>query len=485
MYNDSDIKLIKALCALPHETPWLEFKSNNFDPDMIGKDISALANSAALTDRPCSYMLWGVDDATHEICGTNNDLQTLKVGNEELSNWLSRLLSDNTLFTYRTVDVDGKNVLLLEISKPLGKPSTFKKEAYIRIGSITKKLKDVSQTEVQLWDKLRRVNFEKQYAKQDLSLNDCFVYIDQNAYFKLQQKPVPSDSEGIAHYLLEDGVLALQDNGKYAITNLGAITLANELSAFPHLSRKALRIVQYEGRDRLNMLKQMTIDKGYAVCMQEALNYIYTMTPNREEINGAFRETKYAYPPTAIRETLANALIHQDFSATGTSVTVEIFDTRIEITNPGAPLVDIRRIIDNPPKSRNEKLSDLMRRFNLCEELGTGWDKIVSATEAMQLPAPRIIEYEANTQVKLFSNIPFNMIPKDEKLLAVYQHTCVKYLQGNAMTNKSLRERFGLPSTASASISRLIKDAIAKQIIKPFDETVSSNRMMQYIPFYA
>ena len=209
------------------------------------------------------------------------------------------------------------------------------------------------------------------------------------------------------------------------------------------------------------------------------------MTPNREEINGAFRETKYAYPPTAIRETLANALIHQDFSATGTSVTVEIFDTRIEITNPGAPLVDIRRIIDNPPKSRNEKLSDLMRRFNLCEELGTGWDKIVSATEAMQLPAPRIIEYEANTQVKLFSNIPFNMIPKDEKLLAVYQHTCVKYLQGNAMTNKSLRERFGLPSTASASISRLIKDAIAKQIIKPFDETVSSNRMMQYIPFYA
>ena len=148
MYNDSDIKLIRALCGLPHETQWLEFKSNNFDPDMIGKDISALANSAALIDRPCSYMLWGVDNATHEICGTNEDLQTLKVGNEELSNWLSHLLSDNTLFTSRTVNIDGQNVLLLEISKSIGKPSTFKKEAYIRIGSITRKLKDVSQTEV-------------------------------------------------------------------------------------------------------------------------------------------------------------------------------------------------------------------------------------------------------------------------------------------------------------------------------------------------
>ena len=485
MYNHSDIELIKALCALPHETPWLEFKSNNFDPDMIGADICALANSAVLNERDCSYMIWGVDDATHEIVGTSGNFQSIKKGNEELENWLTRMLSSNTTFTSRTVNVEGLNVFIVEISCPQMQPSTFKKEAHIRVGSITRKLKDLPQKEVQLWDRLRSSNFELKVAKHDLTLNEVFGLIDYTAYYSLKKLPLPSDDEGITHYLLEDNILVPQDNGRYSITNLGAITLARRLSDFPNISRKAIRLVQYEGKNRINMLKQMTIDKGYAVGMTDALDFIYTMTPNREEINGAFRETKYAYPPTAIRETLANALIHQDFSATGTSVTVEIFDTRIEITNPGAPLVDIRRIIDNPPKSRNEKLSDLMRRFNLCEELGTGWDKIVSATEAMQLPAPRIIEYEANTQVKLFSNIPFNMIPKDEKLLAVYQHASIKYLQGNAMTNKSLRERFGLPSTASASISRLIKDAIAKQIIKPFDETVSSNRMMQYIPFYA
>lgn len=233
------------------------------------------------------------------------------------------------------------------------------------------------------------------------------------------------------------------------------------------------------------MLKEVTLDKGYTVCIEETLTYIYAMTPTSEGIKGAYRETEYAYPPTAIREVLANALIHQDLTVTGAGTTIEIFDSRIEVTNPGTLLVDINRIIDNPPKSRNEKLSRLMRRFNLCEELGTGWDKIVSATEAMQLPAPRMIEYESNTRVKLFSSLPFSMIPKDEKLLAVYQHASIKYLQGDTMTNKSLRERFGLPSTASASISRLIKDAIDKQIIKPFDETVSSNRMMQYIPFYA
>lgn len=138
----------------------------------------------------------------------------------------------------------------------------------------------------------------------------------------------------------------------------------------------------------MRMLKEVTLDKGYAVCMEEALTYIYAMTPTSEDINGAYRETEYAYHPTAIREVLANALIHQDLTVTGAGTTIEIFDSRIEVTNPGTPLVDINRIIDNPPKSMNEKLSRLMRRFNLCEELGTGWDKIVIAIEAMQLTAP-------------------------------------------------------------------------------------------------
>ena len=102
------------------------------------------------------------------------------------------------------------------------------------------------------------------------------------------------------------------------------------------------------------------------------------------------REQRTAYPILAIREAVANALIHQDFSITGTGPVVEIFQNRIEITNPGTPLVEITRIIDNPPRSRNEKLAALMRRLRMCEELGTGWDKIVITCELKQLPAPRI-----------------------------------------------------------------------------------------------
>lgn len=81
--------LVNELRKMPNETEWLEFKHDNYDPEMIGKDISALANGAALKEKSCAYMIWGIDNETHEIVGTANDLSTLKKGNEEkaMRNW--------------------------------------------------------------------------------------------------------------------------------------------------------------------------------------------------------------------------------------------------------------------------------------------------------------------------------------------------------------------------------------------------------------
>lgn len=177
-------------------------------------------------------------------------------------------------------------------------------------------------------------------------------------------------------------------------------------------------------------------------------------------------------------------MIHQDFSITGAGPVIEIFDNRIEITNPGNPLVDINRIIDNPPKSRNEALASLMRRLKVCEELGTGWDKIAINCELHLLPAPKIEQYDKSTKVTLFADIPFSNISPEDKVWACYLHACIKHVQGECLTNQSLRERFGLPKTTSASISRLIKDVTELKIIKPLDPTTAP-RYMKYLPYWA
>ena len=450
-------RLILELCKMPNETQWLEFKHDNYDPHMIARDISALANGAALHEKTCAYMLWGIHDTTHEIVGTDYDLQSLKKGNQEIENWLRSLLSQNADFEFHTVFVNDKKVGVLIIYKATNQTVAFEKVDYIRVGSYTKKLNEFPSLQAQLWDKLRNSRFEERCAKQDLELSSALSLLDYTAYFDLMNMPQPTDAAGIAHYLLEEFILVKQDNGLYSITNLGAILFAKQLSKFSRLSRKAVRVVQYKGGNRLEMLKEDMGGKGYAAGFEELIRFIEALIPTQERINGALRERIAAYPSIAIREAVANALIHQDFSVTGAGPIIEIFEKRIEITNPGTPLVDVRRIVDNPPKSRNEKLAELTRRLRIYEELGTGWDKIVAAFELSQLPAPRIDLYEESTKVTLFAEIPFSSLSAEDRLWACYLHACVKQVQGEQLTNSSLRERFGLPDSSSGNVSRLIK----------------------------
>ena len=105
--------LVRELVKLPNETEWVEFKCNNKQPQMIGEYISALSNSAALCERPKAYLVWGVDDTTHKIVGTEFQYRKIKKGNEELEAWLSRMLSPRINFRFFEVPMDEGMVVLM------------------------------------------------------------------------------------------------------------------------------------------------------------------------------------------------------------------------------------------------------------------------------------------------------------------------------------------------------------------------------------
>ena len=481
--------LVKELRAFKEESEWLEFKHNNDDPEMIGKDISALANGAAYTEKTKSYMVWGIDDSTHDVVGTTFNPLTLKVNGQELVSWLRNTLSPNAEFEFHSFKMETacgeyNDMVVLIIYKAAMQTVTFKKADYIRIGSYTKPLNDHPGIKAQLWDRLRSEKYEEVIALKDLALPEALDLIDFSKYFELKELSIPSTQDNILHYMLEDSILTKQDNGLYGITNLGAILFAKNLSLFPRLSRKAIRVVKYEGNNKWQILKEYTGNKGYAVGFEGLMDFLKALLPSKEIIEDAVRKTSTQYPMKALREAIANALIHQDFSITGTGPLVEIFDMKIEITNPGTPLVDIRRIIDNPPKSRNEKLADLMRRLKMCEELGSGWDRIAISCELQRLPAPRIEVYNEDTKVTLYSEIPFANISPEDKIWACYLHACVKFVSGEYISNRSIRDRFGLKESSSASVSRLLKDAFNRKLIKPLDPETAP-RHMKYMPYWA
>ena len=373
---------------------------------------------------------------------------------------------------------------LIRIHKALNEPVAFQKIDYIRSGSYTKKLNEFPTFRAQLWDKLRHSMFEDVRVKIDQRYEDIIRLLQVDAYFTLLKIPQPTEKDAVIHYLNEDRIIRKQDNGLYSITNLGALLFAKDLNEFARLGRKSMRVVQYKGKNRLLLQKEESFVQGYAVCFENIVRYVNALLPSNEDVNTVQLSTISKFPLPSIREAIANSLIHQDLYITGAAPVIEIFENRVEVTNPGTPLVDVLRIIDNPPKSRNEKLASLMRRLKMCEELGRGWDRMVLACEAQFLPAPRIDVFQDSTKVTLFSKIEFSNIPMEEKLWSCYLHACLMYVQGEVLTNKSLRDRFGVKETSAGSISRLIKESVREKLIKPIDPD-TAKRYMKYIPIWA
>lgn len=200
-------------------------------------------------------------------------------------------------------------------------------------------------------------------------------------------------------------------------------------------------------------------------------------------IGQALRKEIAMLPPLAIRELVPNALIHQDFHMTGTSPMIEIFSDRMEITNPGLPLVKTDRFLDSPPRSRNEALASFMRRVHICEERGTGIDKTVFQTELYQLPAPIFETTDEHTRVVLFAHKNLNAMDKNDRVRACYLHACLKWVSKDYLTNASLRERFGVEEKNKAAVSRYIREAVESNAIKPLDVT-APKRMMRYVPYW-
>lgn len=335
-----------------------------------------------------------------------------------------------------------------------------------------------------MWRVFDQTPFEYIIASEHVAGEEVLMVLDYPAYFDLLELPLPDGRTAILDCLKEDGLIQSGQAGKWDITNQGAILFAKKLEDFPALKRKSIRVIQYRGKGRMETRREHNNKRGYACGFEEIIRYIMTLVPVNEVIGQALRKSTPMFPEPAVRELVANALIHQDFFVTGAGPMVEIFDDRIEITNPGEPLVDPMRFVDTPPKSRNESLASLMRRFRICEERGSGIDKVIFQVELFQLPAPIFEVPDGFTRTVLFSHRPLSEMDKADRVRACYLHACLKWVMRDYLTNGSLRERFGVEEKNKAAVSRYIREAVEMGMIKPFDET-ASRKMMKYVPYWA
>jgi ATP-dependent DNA helicase RecG len=484
MENARYIALIEDLRATTAEMSWLEFKCNDSSPDKVGKLISAISNSARIADRSHGYVVWGIENDSHDVVGTTFDPKTHGSAGAPFEFWLAQMLSPSVNFRFIEVAYPTGKIVLLEIPAAERLPTKFKSIAYIRIGEATPPLTDYTEREVALMDKLRPFIWEKGIAKTFLTNEQVLEALDYETYFRLTGQKARDVQSEILRIMEHDGLIAGDAGKRWKITNLGAILFAHKLSDFEDLARKAIRVIEYPGKDRATTdFKTITGYHGYAVGFAGLLDLLEKRLPKNEEIGKAFRTEKPVYPLIAIRELVANALLHQDFTVRGAGPIIEIFRDRLEISNPGAPLMDIKRLIDLPPKTRNEALGGLLRRMKICEELGSGLDRCVAHIEVFQLPPLEMLVAENTMRVRLFAPRKFAQMEPAERVLAAYQHSVIRFISDQKMTNASLRERLGIKEGNASQISRVIKQAVEFNWIKPCAEWNSRNG--HYLSFWA
>ena len=453
------------------ETQNLEFKEakQQYDNKKLYKYCVALAN----------------EGGGHLLLGIADKLPRPVVGSAAFNNPVEMTSKLFTAIGFR-VDIeevqhpDGRVVTFSIPSRPRGTAYHYEGAYLMRAGE---ELVPMSE------DQLRKIFAEGQpswlenIALRGLAAQDVIQLLDTQTFFDLLHLPYPTSQQAVIERLITEHLIEEQA-GNFSILNIGAILLAKNLRDFAEIHRKATRVVVYAGESKMETTSDITGEKGYAVGFEGLVNYVMSQLPQNEVIEGALRKEVKLVPEIVIRELLANALIHQDMDLTGTSPAVEIYLNRVEVSNPGEPIVPIERFIDGY-QSRNERMADLMRRFGICEEKSSGIDRVVEAAEILQLPAPDFLIAFKRTVVVIHGPRAFRDMSGTDRIRACSQHCALQWVLRKQMTNQSLRERFGVSDGSGNTISQIITNAQEQGLIKNDPNAPDSRRYARYIPIWA
>ncbi|MGV3662211.1 MAG: ATP-binding protein [Prosthecobacter sp.] len=465
------VQQIDAWRAAPSEHQRLEFKEarSQYDTDKLFRYCVALANEGG------GHLLLGIQDkAPRTVVGSAAFPDLVRIESRIFQAVSFRVDAEEVLHP------DGRVVVFHIPGRPFGTAYDLDGRYLMRAGEEL-----VSMSE----DRLRGIFDEgkpdwlSQAAMKGCEEDQIVQLLDTQSYFDLLHLPYPANRASVLEKF-ESEKLIVREGGAWTISNLGGILFAKKLEQFDRLARKAPRVIIYDGNSKARTKRDAPGTKGYAVGFQGLVEFIDGLVPSNEVIEQALRREVKMFPQIAVRELVANALIHQDFNETGTSVMIEVYDDRMEISNPGRPFISTDRFIDEY-QSRNERLADLMRRLGICEEKGSGVDKVILQAEAFQLPAPDFREGERRTSVVLFSHQQLDEMEREDRIRACYQHCCLRYVMNEKMSNQSLRERFKLPENKVANVSQIIAATVEAGKIKIANPSQTSTRYRNYIPFWA
>jgi len=465
-----------------HELNELDWKAAlSPDKKRLTEHLSAFANQPG-----GGYLVFGVDPSGKP---QGLDVKAVETTINQLANLGRQGLEPPLALDHAVDEYKSFRLLFVQVPESAVKPVHLRgkglEHAFIRSGGTTRL---ASRQEIgTMMLNSRTPRWEELQASILLTDADLTAKLHIEPILKMLERPIPTTHEEMLAWMVAERFVKPEPAGGGCVTNLGAIAAARKLADFPDLSRKATRVIVYDGLNKAKTKQEREGTKGYAISFQGLLQFVMSLLPQSEVIEQALRRKRTVYPEVALREIIANALIHQDFSISGAGPLIEIFDDRIEISNPGGLLPSKRldRLIGTQPESRNEQLARAFRRYKICEERGSGLLKAGLQIELYGLPPIEFAAGPNHFKVTLYAPRTFAQMSARERLQACYQHAVLKHYSDSTMTNTSLRERLKMPEKQRSMVSALIQEAVDQELIKRADPENTSRKFAEYLPFWA
>ena len=473
----AQLELRKTLSPVLQETNILDWKVQvSENKKRLNEHLSAFANQVG-----GGFFAFGIDPKGKPIGISQGQVdKTIKV----LGDLSRQAVEPPILIDHEVVNFNGKNLLLVNVNEATSKPVRIRgksiEESYVRSAGTTRKMSV---------DEVRRVivessglPVEETICLRDLTNRQVTDVLFLDEYFTLLKKELPSQ---LVHKLqaFESEGLIKRNGDNWDVTRLCALLFSKNLKAIDSLAQKAVRLTLYRGKNNQDAVFDHKGSYGYVVSYPKLMGLLTERLPSKEEF-GIYRERKLEYPPETIREIIVNSLIHQDLNELG-GPTIEVYSDRIEFVNPGKSLVSPLRMIDEPPRSRNERLADMMYRLGMCERRGSGLDRAVFELEMAGLPAPKIETASSSTKVIIYGKRELSSMRTAEKVNSCYNHAVIqKCVNQVPITNSSVRKRFGLKDSQASLATKIISETIKKGMIKLHDPESKSKKHVKYVPFW-
>lgn len=473
--------LQSSLAPISHEINELDWKAGlSPNRDRLAEHLMAFANHPG-----GGCLVFGIDNTDARLVGiTQEQVETIM---SAIANLGRDALEPPLAVDHAVIEVENVPLLCVQIPehrhRPVHRRGRSIEECWVRSGGTTRKASRQEVAGLMLGSSPPRWEELRASAARDAEVT--IAALDLATIAKLRERPLPDDQQALLRWLADEKMIAYQGSG-YCITHFGAIAAARRLEDFDTLARKRIRVVRYRGTNKVDTIDEMVGQRGYAVGFEGLIGHLKRSLPHSEVIQKALRVEASVYPEIALRELIANTLIHQDFSVPGAGPMIEIFDDRIEFTNPGGllPSKHLDRLIGTTPESRNEVLASAFRLYRICEERGTGFQKIVASIELFGLPPVAFAALDGAFRVTLYAPRKFADMAKTERVEACYQHAVLRFLSGSALTNTSLRERLKLSEKQRNLVTNLIGDAVGAGRIKRKDPD-AGNKFAEYLPYWA